>query len=350
MRKEFEIESYKLANSIDDARKRSILLFVSYITGSVMLVYGILHLFNQNHLLLLILFGCSAVFYGNALFYHLTHRLNDACELESILVGTFVLALVYQGGHENTALYWVFPFPAILFGLLGVRKALIMNILLLILLSIMLYVPDLVKAQYAEAEKSRFLVSLLLVIIVSLINDFFRERSHMAMSQVQRSREKQANTDILTRLVNRRFITVSLPKYLNQNPENFLPLGVIMCDLDHFKTLNDTHGHECGDLALKHVAQLFIEHLRQQDIACRSGGEEFLFLLPLCGIIDALHVAEKVREALVDTDFSYQGQHIPLTASFGVSLCKVSDGLDAAIKVADLKMYEAKQAGRNCVR
>ncbi|MAA93394.1 MAG: hypothetical protein CML22_00035 [Rheinheimera sp.] len=341
--------SARQAEKIDARRRRYILSFVSYITSLVMFIYGFKNLGNEQLLLPVILFGTGATFLINISYFRWSGNLNLACNIEAVLVGFFVLSLVYQGGFNNTALYWVFPFPAILFGLLGVKKALFSNALLLIILGVMLFVPQMVIADYKEAEASRFIASLLIVIIVCWINDHYRERSHEAMDLLQQSKEVQANTDPLTLLLNRRFIDSSLNISLQQQADAFLPMAVIIFDIDHFKQLNDQHGHAAGDAVLRHLADLFRANLRQQDIACRIGGEEFLFFLPKTNTDDAMRVAEKIRQALLDNPLQLGELALPVSASFGVAGCTDSASLAAAIEHADKQLYLAKHSGRNLV-
>lgn len=340
---------HKQAQHIDARRRHHILVFVSYITSLVMFFYGIRSL-NQDSLLLpFILFATGSCFLLNILLYHISQQLHRACIIEALLVGTFVLSLVYQGGYNNTALYWVFPFPAILFGLLGVRNALVGNAMLLLMLGVMLFTPDLLQAEYKEAETSRFLASLVIVITVCWINDHYRERSHAAMEQLQQSKELQANTDALTGLANRRFLDSSLVPALEQQSDELLPLAVIMCDLDHFKQLNDQFGHDVGDEVLQAVATVFRHNIRQQDIACRFGGEEFLLVLPHTSTADARLVAEKIRLQLSKEQLNSLAPDYQLTASFGVAGCNLTTAFYDAIKIADQKLYQAKHQGRNQV-
>ena len=342
-------DSKKQVERIDARRRHKILAFVSYITSAVMFFYGYRDLHVETWILPAILFATGTLFLLNILTFHLTGNLDRACVIEAILVGAFVLSLVYQGGYNNTALYWVFPFPAILFGLLGVRLALFCNTLLLIALAIMLFTPDLIMAQYKEAEASRFLASLVIVIIVCWINDHYRERSHKALDKLQQSKDQQANTDPLTGLANRRFIDASLVPNFQHNPSQFLPLTLIMCDIDHFKRLNDHFGHDVGDEVLKAVATLFRNNLRQYDFACRTGGEEFLLILPQTSLDDARYVAEKIRgqlsqQRMVNQDKSYQ-----VTASFGVASCDDANRFQQSLKLADTLLYQAKRQGRDQV-
>ena len=339
----------KQAQVIDARRRHSILVFVSYITSLVMFFYGFQNLGADSFLLPAILFVTGSCFLLNVVVYHFTQNLHRACVIEAVLVGAFVLSLVYQGGFNNTALYWVFPFPAILFGLLGVRHALLSNGLLLIILVTMLVVPDLIQAEYKEAESSRFLASLVIVIIVCWINDHFRERSYAAMDTLRRDKELQANTDALTGLANRRFLDSSLVPALDQQGNELLPLALIMCDIDHFKRLNDHFGHDVGDQVLKAVARIFRDKLRHNDIVCRFGGEEFLLILPNTSVAAAEKVAEKIRfqiakERLVDVDQDY-----PLTASFGIAGCEQAASFADQVKAADQQLYQAKRDGRDRV-
>jgi len=351
MRQSVLQQNAKQANEIDERRRRYILAFVSYITSAVMFLYGLKNLSAHNLMLPIILFGTGLAFLLNIITYHFTHNLKRACMVEALLVGFFVLSLVFQGGYNNTALYWVFPFPAILFGLLGVRNALLSNAVLVLALCIMLFVPDLIIAEYKDAEASRFIASLLIVITVCWINDHYRERSHQAMDVLYRHQEHQANTDALTGLANRRFVDSTVQATLALQPSHFFPLALIMCDIDHFKTLNDQFGHDKGDEVLKAIAHLFRQNLRQQDIASRIGGEEFLLILPQTTHPEALLVAEKIRhqfeqQLLLDLDTcpSYR-----VTASFGVAECHDATEFNSAVKHADQQLYLSKRSGRNKV-
>ena len=339
----------KQAQNIDDRRRHYILAFVSYITSAIMFIYGIKNINAEQTLLPVILFGTALAFLLNILLFHLSHNLERACIIEAVLVGSFVLSLVYQGGFNNTALYWVFPFPAILFGLLGVRNALLGNALLLLALGVMLFVPELILAHYKDAEISRFIASLLIVITVCWINDHYRERSHQAMDLLQQSKEIQANTDSLTGLANRRFIDSSLLPSLTQQPVQFFPLALIMCDIDHFKQLNDRFGHNAGDEVLQAVAALFAHNLRQNDIAIRTGGEEFLLVLPHTSRVDAFLVAEKIRRQFERSHMLANNTQYKVSASFGVAVCDSAGSFQDAVTLADQQMYLSKHNGRNQV-
>ncbi|MCB5226596.1 GGDEF domain-containing protein [Alishewanella sp. 16-MA] len=350
MHQPFNKQSTEQAQKIDARRRLYILRFVSYITTAVMFIYGVKNLSAEQILLPTILFTTGSLFLLNIIVFNITRNLDRACVIETLLVASFVLSLVYQGGFNNTALFWVFPFPAILFGLLGVRNALISNAVLLIILSIMLFIPDLISANYKEAEASRFIASLLIVIIVCWINDHYRERSHEAMDKLQQIKDQQANTDQLTNLANRRFIDACLVPSFEKQPDLFFPVSLIMCDIDYFKRLNDNFGHDVGDNVLKSVAYMFKQNIRQQDFACRIGGEEFLLILPRTSVQDALNIADKIRKQFHQQQLVPSAPQYKVTASFGVALCNKSEEFSESIKLADMMLYKAKNNGRDQTR
>jgi len=122
-----------------------------------------------------------------------------------------------------------------------------------------------------------------------------------------------------------------------------------MGDLDHFKNINDTYGHDCGDFILKEVANILRELSRETDIASRWGGEEFLLLLPQTDGEGAFILAEKIRQSLEDADYIYQDQLLKLTMTLGIAVYKEGMTIDEVIKNADIAIYNGKKAGRNQV-
>ncbi len=157
--------------------------------------------------------------------------------------------------------------------------------------------------------------------------------------------------DPLTGLFNRRYLEETMPRELARARRTGHGLGVIALDLDHFKKLNDTHGHEVGDLVLRRVGELLRNATRGDDIACRMGGEEFALILPGATPEGARYRAESIRAAFANINFDYEGMKVgPFTLSAGVA--QLTAGVvDWAhvMRQADRALYGAKQAGRNRV-
>lgn len=165
--------------------------------------------------------------------------------------------------------------------------------------------------------------------------------------------EKQALTDPLTGLGNRRYLEGQAAMEIARAERSGAPLSLIAIDLDHFKRVNDTYGHDVGDVVLQAFAKLARQVLRDGDVLCRMGGEEFAVLLPGTGREQALQVAERLREAVATTpanvgqDATEDGT-LAYTTSLGVTLvCAGETTLKPAIKRADQGLYAAKEAGRN---
>lgn len=160
--------------------------------------------------------------------------------------------------------------------------------------------------------------------------------------------EKMATTDELTELLNRREIMRLLELEIARAERQNAPLSVMMLDLDHFKAVNDNHGHQAGDRALKIAAESFKQLLRKTDFIGRVGGEEFLVILPDTAINSAFELAERIRQAL--QQHTTNNPSIPAcTVSIGVAQCDPNDDMHSLIQRADETLYQAKSNGRNQV-
>jgi two-component system, cell cycle response regulator len=162
----------------------------------------------------------------------------------------------------------------------------------------------------------------------------------------------QATQDSLTGLLNRRAVLETLQSELVRALRQNFPLGVILADLDYFKSINDTHGHAAGDAVLCEAASRMVSALRPYDRLGRYGREEFLIVAPGCGPDDVIGVGERLRLALLKEPVQTRSGTIELSASFGVISSTQLDHMDAEtlIQAADEALYQAKASGRNCVR
>ena len=161
-----------------------------------------------------------------------------------------------------------------------------------------------------------------------------------------------ALTDSLTGLYNRRYLEVHLEKLLEKNIETKKTLAVLMIDIDHFKSVNDTYGHKAGDEVLKVFAERLKDNLRSFYLVSRLGGEEFVAILPDVSEERAHMVSERLRRAIADTPFpvSVQPEPLEITTSIGAALISQdADSVHAALERADKMLYDAKEGGRNCV-
>jgi two-component system cell cycle response regulator len=182
-----------------------------------------------------------------------------------------------------------------------------------------------------------------------------RLRAHQKLVQTirqleesQRVLREQANTDALTALANRRFFEQIAGKELALMRRQKEHLTVIMMDIDHFKSINDTYGHQAGDHVLKRVAQTLSSAVREEDVVARVGGEEFVVSSPYTNRLAALVLAERLRKAIEDLEIIYEDSRIDVTMSLGIAVRpQDGDDLEALKAVADERLYTAKQTGRN---
>ena len=182
-----------------------------------------------------------------------------------------------------------------------------------------------------------------------------RLRAHLKLAQTirqleasQRELRAQANTDPLTGLANRRFFDEIAGKELSLMRRQQDYFSVLMIDIDHFKAVNDGHGHLAGDEILKRVAATLADNLREEDTVARIGGEEFVVCSPATNRLASIVLAERLRKAVESLVIEIDGQRIPVTISLGIALRPLDgDDLPALLEVADERLYRAKQDGRN---
>ena len=161
---------------------------------------------------------------------------------------------------------------------------------------------------------------------------------------------QQAICDSLTSLLNRHYVQRELYKFISLSARYNRPFSVLMLDIDFFKKVNDTYGHDVGDNVLKMVADILRSNLRDHDVAARFGGEEFLLLLPETSLHDAMRVAERIRRAVEHFNFAPLGCHHSVTISIGIGEFPThGNNIAELVKSADAALYEAKTGGRNRV-
>jgi diguanylate cyclase len=160
---------------------------------------------------------------------------------------------------------------------------------------------------------------------------------------------QMAKIDGLTGIYNRRYLDSRLTEELERSRRHGNPLSILMLDIDHFKMINDSHGHICGDYALRKISVLLQETVRSSDILGRYGGEEFCCVLPETAFEQAIVLAERCREQIAAKPLVCEDHQARITISIGVTAQHRDDTLDSIIKRADDALYQAKHTGRNRV-
>lgn len=192
-------------------------------------------------------------------------------------------------------------------------------------------------------DKNELIVRTKTQVLRKQYQDRLRHNYHRSM--------ELAVTDALTGLYNRRYMTNHLETLQKSAVQDYKPVSLLILDIDFFKKVNDTHGHDVGDAVLKQFSGRMIKSVRGIDLACRYGGEEFVVVMPDTDLAVALGVAERLRREVADVPFKIPTSDLQLdvSCSIGVAMSMESESSESLIKRADEAMYQAKRNGRNRV-
>lgn len=173
--------------------------------------------------------------------------------------------------------------------------------------------------------------------------------ANMTLGKYQRKLEVMASTDKLTGAANRQAFEEHFAKVLTQSVLDGSPISILLMDIDHFKKVNDSHGHNVGDLVIQTLSHLLKGQLGEEELLCRWGGEEFLILLPKCSLSQGGELAERIRGLVAERELSVNGSQINVTISCGVAEYRHAEKAEELINRVDIALYQAKEQGRNRV-
>jgi diguanylate cyclase (GGDEF)-like protein len=161
--------------------------------------------------------------------------------------------------------------------------------------------------------------------------------------------KKAASLDPLTELLNRRFIETKLQASIEELRRHGMTFGIIFCDIDRFKEINDTYGHIIGDAVLQMVAKTLSENVRAYDLAARWGGEEFLLVISHVTGNTLIRIADKLRTLVKNSFVERDGRDISVSVTMGATMAGPDDTIESLVERADGFMYAGKMSGRDCV-
>ena len=188
-------------------------------------------------------------------------------------------------------------------------------------------------------------------LVARVRTQLLRKRYADALRQNLQASIEMAVVDALTGLNNRRYFESHLASLLTVAARRHSPLSLVVLDIDHFKSVNDTHGHDAGDLVLKSFAKRIRRIVRQADLPCRLGGEEFVVIMPDTTLAEAAQIAERLRAGVQAEHFAIGPNRapIPVTVSIGLADAGTVSDPHALFKRADAALYRSKHSGRNRV-
>lgn len=273
-------------------------------------------------------------------YFHRTQNIKVTAWFLIISLIAVLLSFIHLAEGGNYSLMWVTIMPPLVFFLLGPRVGAWVSAILFA------YIIGYLYLMLPTFEPAAFSLGALLNVIEVLVALWFIFRHY------ERSRasafdelERLSNTDKLTGLYNRLRLDELLSEQLALSQRSGSPFTLVLCDIDHFKKINDDHGHLVGDEVLVELAKLLQTHTRATDYVGRWGGEEFLIICPATTAEGAQKLIESLREAVTQLNFNHD---LTLTMSFGIAAAP-PHGIVNILKTADNALYEAKRRGRNRV-
>jgi len=341
-------------NSKDIEAQRLVLVTNLYcIVGFLYLVLFSIRSYLNSNWDLVYLLGIAATFaIANIFYLRKSGNYKLSGNLIVIVMVSICFYLLSSGGIENTGPLWSYTLPPLILFIYGLSIGGTVLVIYMLASLALLFIPDngIMTAAYTYVFKVRYLSTFLVVCVISSICEYSRYHSYTLLKRLQKSIQLEAHTDELTGLYNRRYMYEQIDRVIDKVHRYKRPYSMLLCDLDHFKSINDNYGHSCGDQVLIETANRMKDVLRSEDIAARWGGEEFLFILPETGAKAAFLVAEKLRQRLCDQVICCTNEQLSVSMSIGVLQIQEGDDLEGILNNVDDALYEAKRDGRNTVK
>ena len=336
----------------EERHRRIPAVFILIATIITMTVFVPYHLFSGNRLIAagdLVALSASII----ALIYlRFAERGFFAYWIISLTFITLCIVTVVIGRNEISYFLWALAPPAVFFSILGKRSGMTISLLFFAVAVILMTLPESLMASkpYPLSVLGRYTT---IYMILTFMLYYYESSQQLLYQYIRREKEKfeyASKRDPLTDLANRRELLDKMKEEQRRQLRQQKTFTLVLGDIDDFKKMNDTYGHDAGDHILKTVAQLLKDQVRGIDCPCRWGGEEFLIMLIETSIENGKNVAERIRDKIEKNHFSFHGTPIPVTMTFGLSQFQgVNDTLDSCIKRADKAMYEGKRRGKNRV-
>lgn len=350
IRLDFLDEQFKI-NSLENGeyQQPQVVSLFALVGLSITAIMGLVELFNRKFVLASTLFLVSIALYISYYTYKKFNNiaLSSAISLYSLYALMFYL--IYTGGVDNTGPLWIYIVAPVSVFAHGLKRGLVEIALFVVIISAIMFMPtdSIAHAVYSTEFKLRLIYSFLTVTFLSALYEYSREKSYKHTLELSKKYQQLAHFDPLTQLSNRRDALYILKQQQSRILRSKEPFSIILCDVDHFKKINDRYGHNAGDAVLIDLAKIFTSSIREQDCVARWGGEEFLFILPQTVAVNANVLAEKIRDKVQNHLVNYEGEKINVTVSMGIEQFNSKQSIDEIINHADKYLYQAKDAGRN---
>ena len=336
-----------------DAQRLVLVINLYCIVGTLYLIpFSIQSFITQQFELTTTLALCAFFAISNSLYLHHTSNYKRAGDIVVVMTIILFLHLISTGGVDNTGPLWSYILPPLILFIYGLRKGSLALSAFILASMFLMFIPDssILSTTYSYNFKVRYFSTFLGVCLISSICEYSRYRSNNLLKKLQKSIQLEAHTDVLTGLYNRRYMHEEIDKLIHQIQLSTKPCSILLCDLDHFKSINDNYGHPCGDQVLIETASRMKSCLRSNDVAARWGGEEFMIILPDTNQEAAFLVAEKLRTQLCEEEIFCSKNSLPVSMSIGMLQIGTDCNLEDILNNVDDALYAAKRNGRTCTQ
>ncbi len=264
-----------------------------------------------------------------------------------MLLGLFIV--MFDESPDHRSLLWVNIFPPICILTMGLRMGSILFISFLALLMMLFFTPlrNLAINPIEFGTQLRLLICMSGSFVLVACLEYARSRTYKALQNAVMHIGQTSLTDALTGLGNRRYFDKFLEWVMANTQRTECSYALALLDIDHFKRVNDTYGHDLGDEVLKHLASELKKQIRTADMLFRWGGEEFMIVMPHCTALEAEVAAERIRAHVQKTPFIFGTEKLYLTISLGIYAGIESTDPKKPMSIADQCLYKAKSNGRN---
>ncbi len=269
--------------------------------------------------------------------------------LSLALFGYFIL--LSDNFDPSGSLVWFIIFPPMIMFTMNLKAGTISFFVYYLSLCLLVFSPLSIylNKNLTQPQLLRFLIAVLGAFVFSWFIEFIRFKTKSALLTAYKKNEEYAFTDVLTNLKNRRSFNKIMPEVIKKTKIDDSHFTLMLIDIDYFKKINDTYGHDMGDLALQHVSKILETQKNPTDYAFRWGGEEFVLLMPTLSVSHAEDAANRIRLKVEKTPYILDDTVLNITVSIGYYVGNSKSTQHEAITLADENVYTAKSNGRNCV-
>ena len=331
-------------SGLRDNHRRSLTRLLFLVTGSSLAVFACLQYFNGYPWVSLVeLFASGLLFYG-VFCLKTTPHLQQWIYAYLVSLFSFFIAIMLLPEASISAFVWVLMMPVLAYLLLGKHEGMILSMPFMLVGGVVYYFF------LGDVSSAHRMIDLFNMVLCAALMQVFMHMYEVRREEAEQRLVGMAQTDALTGLANRANFMATLTRTIAECERSGANFALVIMDIDHFKLVNDTLGHDAGDYVLRNVSRCLRERLRSTDFVGRLGGEEFGLILRDVKSGDAFELMDELRERIARLELKYGEARIRVTASFGIAQWpEHGREVEALFCVADRYLYSGKRAGRNRV-